>query len=424
MPATASSTDHPAPYQRNGAATPSATSVTIADSTEVPNTDGFLVVSGARHDGNHESCGTAAKSTGMKPADDLSVGDDIDGSTGREDQANPSAPALGLEFYLLFCGLSMAVFLAALDQTIVSVALSAIAEEFDDLAQVPWVGVGYLLTACSVIPSYGQLADVFGRKSMFLFSIFVFELGSTLCGAARSMNPIGAVAALTAVFFLRLPSQARVSEHGSLWRRFRRIDWLGTCLLIATVICLLIPLQGGGTLYPWNSPTVIALFVVGAALLVAFVAVEAFVAPQPVVPLRLYCSAHVVGAFAGAFCLYASYFAVVFYVPLWFEVVRGLSATTAGAHIIPFILGVVIVSITVGVVCTVTGHAYVFMPTSVIPTAIGICLLSTLTESSAQWMEIVYLLIIGIGVGMAIQTNLLVGQAAVPMDMLAVVTAK
>ncbi|KAJ1560622.1 hypothetical protein HK405_006472 [Cladochytrium tenue] len=268
-----------------------------------------------------------------------------------DDDQRPGTEVLGVSFYLLFVGLAMAVFLAALDQ------------------------------------------------------------------------PIGAVTVLAVVFLLRLPADSASGEPGGLLRGFHRIDWLGTFLLVSAVICLLIPLQGGGTLYAWNSPVVIALFVVGAILLAAFVIVEGWVATQPVVPFSLYRDVRVVRALGSTFFLGGAFFAIIFYSPLWFEVVRNMSATSAGVQIIPLVLGVVVMSIVVGIISTVTGQAYIFIPTSAIPIAVGIGLLSTLTESSPQWTEIVYLLIIGLGVGMSIQTNILVGQATVPIDMLATVTA-
>ncbi|KAJ1556857.1 hypothetical protein HK405_001581, partial [Cladochytrium tenue] len=163
----------------------------------------------------------------------------------------------------------------------------------------------------------------------------VASIAGPLIGGAFVDHPIGAVTVLTALFLLRLPTDSASGEPGGLLRGFRRIDWLGTFLLVSAVICLLIPLQGGGTLYAWNSPVVIALFIVGALLLTAFVVVEGWVAPQPVVPFSLYRDVRVVGALGSAFFLGGAFFAIVFYAPLWFEVVRNMSATSAGVQIIP-----------------------------------------------------------------------------------------
>ncbi|KAJ1557041.1 hypothetical protein HK405_001013, partial [Cladochytrium tenue] len=105
-----------------------------------------------------------------------------------DEAVSAAAPLTPFNFALLFIGLFLAIFLAALDQTIVSVALNAIATDFNSLNQIAWVATAYFLTTTAFVPSYGQLADIFGRKWVFLAAIGVFEIGSALCGAATSMN--------------------------------------------------------------------------------------------------------------------------------------------------------------------------------------------------------------------------------------------
>ncbi|KAJ1548458.1 hypothetical protein HK405_003111 [Cladochytrium tenue] len=441
------------------------------DDNGVPNEDdGNFVVAGATGD-----CGVGPSSASEDAMEKNAV--PVADDQARERQAR------GPMFFLLLVGLSMAVFLAALDQTIVGVALTAIAEEFDSLGQVSWVGTAYLLT---------QTADIFGRKPVFLTAIFIFELGSALCGAAANMNmliaaraiagvggagifslviiiisdlvpiehrgsyngvisacfgiasiagplvggvfvdkiswrwvfyinlPFGGVAALMSIFLLRLPPRP---GSGDFIRGLLRVDWLGTSLLVAAVVCLLIPLQAGGSLYAWNSPVVIALFSAGVTLLAAFVAVETLVAVAPVIPPALYRDRRVAAACAAAAGLGANFFALVFYAPVWFEVVRNLSATAAGVRVIPLVLGCVVMSLTVGFASSATGYAYIFIPLSTAPLAVGIGLLSSLTEESLLWQEILYTLLIGFGIGCSIQTILLVGQATVPIEMISTVTA-
>ncbi|KAJ1554667.1 hypothetical protein HK405_004405 [Cladochytrium tenue] len=145
-------------------------------------------------DSDHDAAGFRIAGADGDPQEPSSDGKSDNIQLAEDDK--PGAATLDFRFYLLVVGLTMAVFLAALDQTIVSVALSAIVNEFDNLSQVSWVGTAYLLTATAFIPSYGQLADVFGRKSVFLGAIFVFELGSALCGAAKSMDMLIAARAI------------------------------------------------------------------------------------------------------------------------------------------------------------------------------------------------------------------------------------
>ncbi|KAI8622093.1 major facilitator superfamily domain-containing protein [Chytriomyces sp. MP71] len=154
----------------------------------------------------------ATSSTVPLPTEDsfLTVTEAVESGTGKPAQPeqilsiqdSPSSAAAvasslsTIEFVLVFVGLAFAVFLAALDQTIVAVALQAIASEFNSLDQINWIATGYFLTATAFIPVYGQLADIFGRKATFLVAIGIFELGSLLCGVATSMNMLIAARAI------------------------------------------------------------------------------------------------------------------------------------------------------------------------------------------------------------------------------------
>jgi MFS family permease len=79
----------------------------------------------------------------------------------------------------------LAVFLASLDQTIVSTAIPRIASEFGSLDQVAWIGIAYLLTTTAFQPLYGRFSDIFGRKPVFLAITIIFLLGSLGCGASH-----------------------------------------------------------------------------------------------------------------------------------------------------------------------------------------------------------------------------------------------
>ncbi|KAJ3024383.1 UNVERIFIED_CONTAM: hypothetical protein HDU68_008232, partial [Siphonaria sp. JEL0065] len=250
-----------------------------------------------------------------------------------------------------------------------------------------------------------QLADVFGRKLSFLLGILIFEIGSLLCGAATSMNMLIAARAIAGmggsgifslamiiigdlttardrgkylgligstygiasiagpliggtfvddniavtvaaiIAFLKFPAPT----HDSIWTSFKKIDWIGTLFLIAAVICLLIliPIQNGGSLYAWNSPTVISLFIVGFLFLAAFLYVEGWVAANPVLPFSTFqeSNPHVIAPYGNG--------------------------------------------------SLITGYFFPYLPIGAILTSIGAGLISTMDENAELWKRVIYLLFAG-----------------------------
>lgn len=142
------------------------------------------------------------------------------------------------EFWMIFVGLGLAVFLAALDQTIVSVAIPSIVTEFQTVTGIAWVGIGYFITAVPLIPTYGLLSDILGRKFVYLAAIFFFELGSLICGVAPSMTVLilgRAVAGLGGGAILSL-SLIIIADYVAIEKRGLFAGVIGACFAIASVV--------------------------------------------------------------------------------------------------------------------------------------------------------------------------------------------
>ncbi|KAI9313021.1 major facilitator superfamily domain-containing protein [Zopfochytrium polystomum] len=230
--------------------------------------------------------------------------------------------------------------------------------------------------------------------------------------------PLGVITVAAVVALLKLPR----TRDGDIVSSLTRIDWVGTFLLVGAVICILIPLQGVGSLYAWKDPIVISLLVVGGVLTIAFVYVEAKWAANAVIPLSMFKDIKLLAAMLTSFFGGCAFFTLVFYLPSWLQVVLGVTATQAGVRTIPLIMGVVIFSIVSGFVSSTTGQAYFFLPTGAVATCLGAALLSTLSETSPLWTEILFPLVAGAGVGCTIQTVILVAQFTARPDQLAIVT--
>ncbi|ORX90854.1 MFS general substrate transporter [Basidiobolus meristosporus CBS 931.73] len=402
-------------------------------------------------------------------------------------EKNTSKPEL--ELLLVFLGLAMAVLLAGLDQTIVATALPKIASDFGAVNQVAWVATAYMLTATACQPLYGKFSDIFGRKIVFLFAIIIFEVGSALCGASKSMTmlivsraisgiggggiegmvfiiiteivplrergkyqgfigatfgiasvlgpllggiftddttwrwsfyvnlPIGALTVVIVSLFLRLPTPT-----GSFKEKIRRIDFLGTALLLACIITLLLPTEWGGGDYPWSSPRIISLYCVSGVLLVAFIVVEYRFAAEPIIPCRLFGMRNPLFSFIAQFFFGMAFFGLVYYVPMYFQVVRGDSATTSGLQMLPMLLSASLFSIVSGFFISKTGVIVVWCWVGSAVMTVGVGLLTIWNANTSHGEQIGFLIVVGAGAGCCIQTLILAAQSEVSSKDMGVVT--
>ncbi|KAF8176240.1 major facilitator superfamily domain-containing protein [Mycena galopus ATCC 62051] len=226
--------------------------------------------------------------------------------------------------------------------------------------------------------------------------------------------PIGAITLFVMVFLFKSPHQDKGASL-TFKARLQQFDPVGSFLIIPAAVCLLLALQWGGSTYPWNSGRIIALFVVFGVLTIVFIAVQMWKQDSGTVPPRIMKQRSIWAGAAFAFCQGATFFLFVFYVPLWFQAIKGVSAIKSGIDNLPMILALVISMIGSGGATTALGYYTPFMYLSTICMAVGGGLLTTLKVDSghAQWIG--FQVLIGIGCGAGMNQPVMAVQAVLPL---------
>ena len=385
---------------------------------------------------------------------------------------------------LIFAALMLVMLLASLDGTIVSTALPTIVGEFGGLAHLSWIVTAYMLAQTIVTPLYGKLGDLFGRKIVLQAAIVLFLAGSALCGLSQSMGQLiafraiqgfggggltvltmaavadvvpprdrgryqgyfGAVYGLSTVlgpviggffvqhlswrwiFYINLPLGAVALGviafvFTSAAERTRPAIDVGGAVLMAVMLTALVMFTSlGGHSFAWTSPIILGLIALTLAALAGFVAVERLAA-EPILPLGLFTNATFVIASTASFIVGLAMFGSVTYLPVYLQVVKGVSPATAGLLLTPMMGGLLASSILGGQFISRVGR-YRMLPiigTAVMATGLG--LLSTLGVASPTWATSLYALLLGIGIGMVMQVLVLAVQNAVAYRDLGVATS-
>lgn len=388
------------------------------------------------------------------------------------------------EILIVFSGLMAGLLVAALDQTIVATALPTIVGDLGGLNHLSWVVTAYLLTSTISVPLYGKVSDLLGRKIVFQAAIVIFVAGSMLAGLSQNMlqlvlfralqgvgggglismaqaiigdivSPrergkyqgyLGAVFAFASVvgpllggwfvdhltwrwvFYVNVPvgAAALVVTSSVLNVNFRRvkhsIDYLGAALVMASATCLLLVTVWGGVEYPWGSPTIIGLAIAGVVLLVLFILQERR-APEPVIPLRLWRDPVFSVASGLEFLVGFAMFGAIIFLPLYLQTVGGASAENSGLLIVPLMAGLMISSITSGRMITRTGRYKKFPIIGTATIAVGMYLMSTMGLGTSRITSSLYMVLLGLGIGMIIQVMVLAVQNSVPHSDLGTATA-
>ena len=226
--------------------------------------------------------------------------------------------------------------------------------------------------------------------------------------------PIGAVTILGIALFFTSPVRQRETTIG-FKERFKQFDPYGTVVFMPCIICLLLALQWGGSKYPWSSGRIIALLVVFAVLAIAFGLIQVWRQENATVPPRILKQRTVGFSFWYVVCLGGSFFVLIYYIPIWFQAIKGTTATESGIRSLPMILSLVLFSIVSGVAVTTFGYYTPFMIASCVFMSIGVGLISTFRVDSPPAHWIGYQILYGLGVGIGMQQSLIAAQTVLDL---------
>jgi EmrB/QacA subfamily drug resistance transporter len=389
-------------------------------------------------------------------------------------QAGPAPTTDQRRVLIIFSGLMLALLISSLDQTIVSTALPTIVSDLGGLSQLSWVITGYLLASTVSTPLWGKLGDLYGRKPFFLASIVLFLAGSALCGIGQNMVELilfrtvqglgaggllvltqaiiadvvpprqlgryqglfGAVFGVTSVggpllggffvdnlswrwiFYINLPIGAAaflvltLALPAASEQRHHRIDYLGTALLAAAATSLVLLTTLGGNTYPWASALTYILAIAGVICIIGFVLAERRAA-EPVMPLELFRNRVFVYACAIGFAVGFALFGATTFLPLFQQVVNGVSPTASGLRLLPLVVGILLTSILSGQLISRLGRYKVFPIAGTALMTLGLFLLSRMNEQTSVLVESLYMLVLGLGLGLVFQVLVIAVQNAV-----------
>jgi MFS family permease len=243
----------------------------------------------------------------------------------------------------------------------------------------------------------------------------------TRADLVRSNLPFGAVTVGFILFFL--PALKQRIKKMTFKEQILQFDIIGTVVFLPAVVCLLLGLQWGGSTYPWKSGRVIALFVLSGVFGITFIIIQIWKGEAATVPPRIFKNRNVWGAAWFAACVASAFFVLCFYIPIWFQAIKGVSAVKSGIMNLPLVLSLVLLSIVSGGLITVIGYYTPFMLASVVVMAIGAGLLTTFKVDTGHAHWIGYQVVFGMGVGMGMQQSLIVVQAVLPSKDVAIGTA-
>ncbi|ADU95679.1 MDR family MFS transporter [Geobacillus sp. Y412MC52] len=384
---------------------------------------------------------------------------------------------------LLIAGLIIAMLFAALDGTIVGTAMPRIVGELGGLGVMTWLTTAYMLTSTTVVPIAGKLADLLGRRIVYVSGLVIFMAGSALCGMANDMTELiiyrgiqglgggimmpmamvvigdvftgkerakwqgvfGGLYGLASVlgpqiggfivdhlnwrwvFYINLPvgvvATVLIAMGLSKYKAEGpvKFDIAGMATLTAGVVRLLLGLTFGGDRYPWGSWQIVSLFAAAVVFFALFVWAEKRT-EEPIIPLRLFRNRTFTLLNGIGFFMSVGMFGAIMFVPFFMQGIVGVSATQSGTIMTPMMITMIIGSVLGGrLVYRIGVKTQLVAGMIIMASAFG--LLGTMDVDTSKWAATMYMIILGLGTGLVMPILTLALQESFPKSELGVVTS-
>lgn len=389
-----------------------------------------------------------------------------------------------LQITLIMGALMMAVFLAALDVTIITTALPTISEYFDSASGYTWIGSAFLLTNASSTPVWAKFGDIFGRKPALLAANVIFFVGNLVAALANSIGMLIAARAVTGLgaagittlcnvvigdlfsmrerglyyafigmvwsfatsvgpiiggaftqrvswrwcFYINLPFDGLAfviivifldvkTPKTPIVQGLKAIDWIGALAVVGGTLMFLLGLEYGGVTYPWDSATIICLIVFGVVTFGLFIFWEGRFAKYPIMPLRLFTDLSNAATFLLVSIHGIVFIAGSYYLPLYFQAIRGLGPLLSGVYLLPTAISLSISSIATGIFIRKSGSFLLPIYAGVFFLTLGYGLFTDFSATSSLPKIILYQGVAGFGVGPLFQAPLIALQSRInPRD--------
>jgi EmrB/QacA subfamily drug resistance transporter len=389
------------------------------------------------------------------------------------------------EIARIVIGLMLALFLAAVDQTLISMSLLAMGRDLGELDLMPWVMSGYLVASTIATPIYGKLSDLYGRWPVMASALILYFVASLLCSMAQSMPQLiacrvlqgisgGALIGLVqasiadvapgaqrgryqgymsmvfatasimgpmiggfiteylswrALFLINLPlgvlafvlARRALARVPASARAPRPIDFPGAILLAGGLGMLMIGLTRLGQGVAWHAGSSLALFAGGVTLLTLLVWREQH-APDPLIPLSLFRNPIVLGSLAILFLVFFSLLGNTVLLPMWLQSLHGIGLDGVALRLLPYTLATPVGAAMAGKMMVLGVSMPRMMLAGLVGNSLAVLSLALMKGDSTLLVSLV-MIVSGLSVGLALPAGLVIVQGTVPRSQIGVATA-